>query len=138
MRKLNKIILHCSDSDIKGHDNIEVIKRWHVEERGWKDVGYHFFIQSNGNIQAGRPVSHIGSHTIGENLNSIGICLHGRHNFTQLQFDSLRRLVNVLRGEYGALTIHGHCEFAPKTCPNFDYKKLFEIGDLDPKTEKRV
>jgi N-acetylmuramoyl-L-alanine amidase len=138
MRKLNRVIIHCSDSDIKGHDNIETIRKWHVEERGWNDVGYHFFIQSNGNIQDGRPLSKVGAHTVGHNADSVGICLHGRKNFTQEQFNSLRRLVIALSSDYGALSIHGHCEFAPKTCPNFDYKAIFNIGDLDPKTKKRV
>ena len=35
MREINKIIIHCSDSDYGHHDNIEVIRYWH-KKRGWK------------------------------------------------------------------------------------------------------
>ena len=138
MRRIRRVIIHCSDSDVPSHDDISVIRRWHVEERGWSDVGYHFFIRSTGEIQRGRPIEHQGSHCAGHNADSIGICLHGRKHFTVDQFASLRRLCKVLLAENNSLTFHGHCEFSPKSCPNFDYKMILQFSDNDPKTEKRV
>ena len=141
-RAIRKIIIHCSDSDHDHHDDIEVIRGWHVNERGWSDVGYHFFIKRNGDIQEGRALSIAGAHVRGHNEDSIGICLHGRNEFTQAQFNSLRQLMQSLYFEFG-LTIndvYGHCDFDQnKTCPNFDYKKILSPGMFnDPKTEKRV
>jgi len=120
MRKLSKMIIHCSDSDIKSHDNVETIREWH-KQRGWKDVGYHFFIQKNGTIEKGRPIEVQGAHCAGQNKDSIGICLSGSKEFTNDQFISLGSLLQVLQLEFGDMSVHPHRQFNDtKTCPNFD------------------
>lgn len=142
MRAIARIIVHCSDSDVKSHDDIRVIRNWHVNERGFRDVGYHFFIKSNGDLQEGRPLEYAGAHVAGHNIDSIGICLHGKTKFTNAQFRSLRRLVLTLRFEFDITieNVHGHREFSEyKTCPNFDVQeKLSTNWTNDPKDEKRV
>lgn len=96
------------------------LRREHVKQ-GWKDVGYHFFIRSNGVIQRGRPVEMIGAHCRGHNIDSIGICLNGLTDFNMEQFTSLKQLLRTLKPKFPNATIHGHCEFSDKTCPVFDY-----------------
>jgi N-acetylmuramoyl-L-alanine amidase len=126
MRKINKIIVHCSDSDIAGHDDISVVDGWH-RARGWQGVGYHYFIQSSGNVQKGREESEQGAHVAGHNSDSIGICLHGRRNFTPQQFHALKALLYDLMIKYDLFTkdVYGHNDFDKrKTCPNFDVKKI--------------
>jgi hypothetical protein len=126
LRKLSKIIVHCSASDVAGHDNIDTIRKWHVEERGWKDVGYHFFIRKDGTIEKGREVRIAGAHCKGHNHDSIGICLSGNLEFTSDQYISLGALLQILQIEYGDLDIYPHNYFdSVKTCPNFD-SKLFD------------
>lgn len=136
MRALDKLILHCSDSNIKAHDDIKVINQWH-KERGFKcildngdtiHVGYHFFIKSDGTIQEGRPLDKQGAHCYGQNKNSVGICLHGREkeDFTVEQFTALATLIRELWSEYPGLTIHGHNEFADKACPVYDIDDFME------------
>ena len=127
MRKIAKIIVHCSDSDYKHHDDISVIKGWHVKERGWRDVGYHFFIKKDGTVQKGRELSEAGAHVAGHNSDSIGICMSGRHNFTTKQFNSLKTLLFDLIRQFDLTTndVYGHRDFDnKKTCPNFDVKKI--------------
>ena len=126
MRKIRKIIVHCSDSDIPDHDDISVIDKWH-KARGWAGVGYHYFIKSDGTVQDGRPDDVIGAHVSGHNHDSLGICLHGRHNFTEAQFFSLKALLYDLMTRYDLRTtdIYGHRDFdSKKTCPNFDVKRI--------------
>jgi len=121
MRQIDFIALHCSDSDIPSHDDISVIKKWHLK-RGFYDVGYHFFIKKNGEIQIGRPIHVAGAHIAGHNKNSIGICLSGRHEFTDAQFDSCAIVCRELLLEFGLdkIDILGHNELdSKKTCPNF-------------------
>ena len=125
MRKLTRIIVHCSDSDVQAHDNIDVIRDWHLE-RGFDDVGYHFFIPKVGYIQHGRPIDKIGAHTFRENEDSIGICLSGRYQFKEEQFKTLARLINSLYDVFGIMTIHGHYEYSDKTCPNFNIEDFVE------------
>ena len=119
MRKIDKIILHCSDSDIKAHDDIKVIREWH-KARNFSDVGYHYFIRKDGTIQKGRNWEKIGAHCKGQNKASIGICLSGRHKFTTRQFEALEHTLERLTDAFSELPVHGHYEFSEKTCPNFD------------------
>ena len=128
MRKINKIILHCSYSEFPADDNIEVIRQWHLE-KGWSDVGYHFFIRKSGLIDKGRDLDIVGAHVAGHNNDSIGICLHGKTNFTTSQFLSLEKLINSLNIVLQGLpTIHGHCEFDERKpyCPGFDITEFVE------------
>ena len=127
MRAVNLIIIHCSDSDIPAHDNIETIRKWHVDENKWSDIGYHFFIDKRGGVHPGRPEDVAGSHTKGHNSRSIGICLSGKKRFTPEQFKSLELLCLKLTQKYNLdkKDILGHRDLNPgKTCPNFDIHTL--------------
>lgn len=131
MRRINKIIVHCSDSDFGSAD---IIDQWH-RERGFDCIGYHFVItngrlsnsdeynpKNDGLIQAGRPVNIQGAHCKGHNADSIGICLIGKNHFTAEQLlSALPSLLAKLIVEKD-LTVHkifGHKDFnGHKTCPN--------------------
>ena len=64
-------------STLEGRDvKTSEIKRWHVEDNGWRDIGYHFVIELDGSIHKGRAVGTSGAHIVGENHN-IGICYVG-------------------------------------------------------------
>ena len=77
MRNIKEIIIHCSATR-EGQDiSVDTIRKWHVEGRGWSDIGYHFYIDINGDIQKGRDIAKIGAHCSGHNRNSIGICYCG-------------------------------------------------------------
>jgi len=51
-RRIDRVFLHCSASDVPAHDNVETIRAWHVA-RGFDDIGYHFLIHKNGDISRG-------------------------------------------------------------------------------------
>lgn len=122
-RKIHWIICHCSDSDVPTHDNIDTIKDWHVNQNGWSDVGYHYFLRKDGTVEIGRPEDKIGSHVKGHNSNSIGICMSGKKDFTEAQFRALEVLLIDICGRHNLekKDILGHCDLnGNKTCPNFD------------------
>lgn len=131
MRKITRIIVHCSDSDNPAHDNIEIINQWH-KERGFTKVGYHFVILRDGTIEAGRRLDEVGAHCKGHNHDSIGVCLIGRSGFTPSQYISLGMLKQRLeycllnkipftKGYINNLQFFKHTQFdSGKTCPNFD------------------
>lgn len=126
MRKINKILAHCSDSDYPAHDHIAVIRGWHVSENGWPDVAYSYFIRKSGEVQEGIPLEKIGNHCKGHNRNSIGICLSGKKDFTEAQFISLKKLLKQLKLRFNLTDkdIYPHNHFnKTKTCPNFDLKE---------------
>lgn len=115
---------------------VEEIRRWHVKKNGWRDVGYHFVIRRNGEIEMGRPLENAGAHTIGQNQDSIGICLIGGRseddmpvdNFNEIQFESAKELVKVLKKRFGDIPIYGHRDFTHmKECPCFEVQELFGV-----------
>jgi N-acetylmuramoyl-L-alanine amidase len=145
LRKIQNIIIHCSDS---GWGCAREIRKWHTTPpRNWRDIGYHFVIQNghplsgfylpalDGQIECGRYLDENsfledlekGAHTLGYNGNSIGICLVGKHQFTIEQNHTLRNLLNNLVEIYDIKpeNVLGHNETSSgkeqgKTCPNFD------------------
>ena len=128
MRKINRVFIHCSASDNPAHDDVSVIKQWHLA-RGFNDTGYHYYIKKDGTIQKGRPLSKTPAAQKGHNTGTIAICLGGLDHFTQAQFNALRELCNELDKKF-KVTFHGHREVSNKTCPNFDYRGIVGI-DLE-------
>lgn len=130
-RQVNKVYIHCSATDVKAHDNIETIKKWHVEEKGWDYVGYHYFIRKDGMIEEGRALEVEPAAQKDFNTGSIAICLSGKKKefFTQKQFDSLKKLCEEINLAYDKITFHGHCEVSKKKCPVFDYKNVLSLDE---------
>ena len=137
MRQIKEIIVHCSATR-EGQDiPVDTIKDWHVNGRGWSDIGYHFYIDIKGDIHKGRDISRIGAHCSGHNRNSIGICYCGgveqdgrtpKDTRTEEQKQGLLHVLKTLKAMYPAATIYSHNEFANKACPSFnatdEYKDL--------------
>lgn len=140
-KKIDKVIFHCAatpdadESDERWFNlDIDEIDRWH-KARGWKGVGYHFFIKRDGTIQAGRSIGDMGAHTKGENHN-IGVCYAGSYIPTKSQVESMRELCDALRDSYGLNVYDWYChnEFANKDCPGFDRDTLIHLlkgADID-------
>jgi N-acetylmuramoyl-L-alanine amidase len=134
MRKINKIIIHCTATPKGREVNVATIRKWHVEDNGWQDIGYHFIISLDGEVEEGRPIEKTGAHTYGENWDSIGIAYVGGMNRentkaedtrTESQKESLIDLICMLKDSYGG-TVYGHRDFSNKECPSFDAKKEYE------------
>lgn len=131
-RRVSRVFLHCSAHDGKHTDNAETIDAWH-KDRGWRGIGYHFFIRFDGTIEHGRPLNKIPAAQGGNNRGTIAICCHGGQNskpdaFTQEQFDSLKRLCGDIDKVYsGKITFHGHKEVSRKACPVFDYRDVLSL-----------
>ncbi len=136
MRKINKIIIHCSATPEGKDFGAADIDRWH-RQRGFKKIGYHYVIRLNGDIETGRPENEIGAHTAGQNSCSIGICYIGgldtngkaKDTRTPEQKTSLANLIKSLLKRYPTATLHGHREFARKACPCFDVGKEYNTGN---------
>lgn len=150
MRKITRIIIHCSDTRPNwwnGHDvdaKANEIRRWHVEERGWNDIGYHFVCDRDGTEAVGRDISVIGAHARGHNRDSIGICLIGGHgcsandtfkdHFTAAQARWLWDKIEQLRADHPTITgVCGHNALdAGKACPGFRVKKWMDGRENRP------
>lgn len=101
----------------------KTIRKWHVEDNGWSDIGYHWIVRRDGMTEKGRSEEKPGAHVAGQNHDSIGICWIGRDNPTSEQLESLYKLVLDKLWAYHLAPIHvkGHYEYTNnKTCPNLD------------------
>ena len=133
MRKIDKIILHCSATPEGKPFTVDDIQRWHTAPvnrggRGWRDIGYHYVVHLDGSVHAGRPEEKAGAHCRGHNRSSIGVCYIGgctrdgktpKDTRTFAQRVAMSRLIADLQERYPGATLHGHNEFAPKACPSF-------------------
>tara|TARA_R100000005_G_scaffold95175_2_gene75730 strand:- start:581 stop:994 length:414 start_codon:yes stop_codon:yes gene_type:complete len=135
MREIKEIIIHCSATR-EGEDiSVDTIKDWHVNGRGWSDIGYHFYVDIEGEIHGGRDIAKIGAHCKGHNRNSIGICYCGgveadgktpKDTRTKDQRVALVSILRTLKAMYPNAKIHSHSDFANKACPSFNATREYE------------
>ena len=142
MREIDLVVVHCTAtnpswySDKSCEDVVEEIRRWHVNERKWSDIGYHYCIHRDGVVAEGRPIRRSGAHTRGANKHSVGVALVGGRggcnddepldNFTEQQMTALRKLIDDLKEDYPISKVAGHNEFANKACPCFSVKEWYD------------
>lgn len=132
-RKINEIIIHCTDTEFDREVTIEDLYKWHVIERRFDDIGYHFFIDLCGNIYECRPINIPGAHCINHNSNSLGIAYAGgRKNAVYAdtrnpeQIGALNFLIEFLVRNYPTINkISGHKDYANRECPCFDAKSEY-------------
>ena len=138
MREIDYIIIHCAATP-EGRDvSTETIKSWHVDGRGWSDIGYHYVIELDGTIGQGRDLDRSGAHTKGQNARSIGVCYVGgleaektdgkykpKDTLFGEQLDSMESLLKGLMDKYPNAKLAGHNEFANKACPSFQVSEKF-------------
>jgi N-acetylmuramoyl-L-alanine amidase len=130
MRKIERHIIHASASPNNRDIGVKEIASWH-KERGFNNIGYHYVIRRDGAIETGRPLEQVGAHVQGQNKGSIGTCLVGAglsiNDFTSFQLDALKRLHEEICIRFPNITLHGHREYANKSCPGFNIRELILV-----------
>ena len=132
---VREIILHCSATRPEWMANAPLaaklaeIRRWHMQDRGWRTIGYHWLIDFDGQRAAGRRETDIGAHVVDHNRGTIGICLIGGHgadaddtfaeHFTSAQARTVRALIADIRSRTPITKVTGHNTYAAKACPGF-------------------
>lgn len=135
MRKITKIIVHCTATKAGREVTVAEIDGWH-RARGFRCIGYHYLVNLKGEVSAGRPEAEIGAHCLGQNAESIGVVYAGglaadgtpADTRTPQQKTALRELISDLRRRFPSATVHSHYEFAAKACPCFNAGE--EYGEM--------
>ena len=128
------IVVHCAATKASMDIGYDEIRKWHVDQNGWDDVGYHYIIRRDGKLEHGRPVGFKGAHAPAVNSRSVAICLVGgmadddgpENNFTLEQFLTLKDVINMLLGKYKDIVeVLGHCDVQENkpNCPGFNVKE---------------
>lgn len=156
MRKIELIVIHCTASPNGRPVSVQTVREWH-KARGFRDIGYHYLIDTDGTVGKGRDESDMGAHATGNNARSIGVCLVGgvggpdRLNpglYTPAQWDALRGLVGALLERYPRAKVMGHRDLSPdldgdgevepsewlKLCPSFDVSAWMDSSGVMPES----
>ncbi|XP_059476471.1 peptidoglycan-recognition protein SB1-like [Neocloeon triangulifer] len=109
------------------HDECAKIVRYyqdfHMDDRGWDDIGYSYLIGEDGNIYEGRGWQRVGAHAPPYNNISIGVCFIGDFSDrlpNETALAALRSLIkcsissNFLMNNY---TMLGHRQAKATLCP---------------------
>ena len=111
-----------------GNGDADGIHKQHINN-GWVGIGYHFYVRKDGSIYRGRPINTWGSHCIGYNDKSIGVCFEGNfenETMTKEQIKSGQELVQYLKDAYPQSKVVGHKDLYKTLCPG----KNFLIEDI--------
>lgn len=130
MREIKYIILHCTATP--QNTKIDSIKNYWKNHLGWKNVGYHYIIEANGNVVKLAEESQVTNGVQGYNANAIHVSYIGGvdknnkpiDNRTPEQISAMTRLLMGFRVRYPKVKFRGHNNFTDKkACPSFDAVK---------------
>lgn len=134
---VDEIIVHCAATRpdwMAGRtlaEKVAEIRRWHMSAPlNWNDIGYHWIIDRDGKVMAGRAETVIGAHAgAAKNRGTLGVCLLGGHgssendhfaqHFTRAQDMTLRQTIDAISLRTAITRVSGHNEYAAKACPGF-------------------
>lgn len=138
------ITVHHTDTPF--HDSISMparmrqVQSFHMDERGYCDIAYHFLIGQDGKVYEGRSELKLGAHTGGANTHNAGISFIGEfmaNEVPQAMLDAGARVMKALKREYGITLnrtkVKGHRQSGTTstTCPGDKlYAKLQTIIDI--------
>ena len=134
MKEVLYIVLHCTSTRLSQHWTVEDIDRMH-KARGWQMIGYHWYVDQDGEIHQGRPEKYEGAHVRHYNQHAIGVCYEGgidekgryADTRTPAQKAKLYFLLKDLKESYPKAKIVGHRDFPNvlKACPCLDAQEIY-------------
>lgn len=137
------LVIHCSATRCDRDYSVEQMLSDH-KARGFRTIGYHFYIRRDGTVTRHRHLLEVGAHARGFNRCSIGICYEGgldclghpADTRTPAQKNALRELLWKLHRLFPDALVTGHRDLpgVQKDCPCFDaadeYSDLTYISPL--------
>lgn len=129
------LVIHCSATRCDRDYPVEQLMRDH-RARGFRTIGYHFYIRRDGTMTQHRKLLERGAHCIPYNHCSIGICYEGgldkkgfpANTLTEKQKERIEDLLVNLHMVFPKARIVGHRDLpgtTPKACPCLDAEEVF-------------
>ena len=143
-RPINFVVVHHTVSPAA---TVGSIRRYHLQNKGWRDIGYHCVIQRDASVHCGRPEDLEGAHTANRarrgtdvgaitralmpsrnsgNDGSLGIVVCGAFHRLTPTHDQINALVAQISlwcrtYRFDPDYIFGHCDFdTAKSCPGIN------------------
>ena len=135
VKSVRWLIVHCSASREDRDYTVEQMLRDH-KARGFRTIGYHFYIRRNGEVTQHRHLLEVGAHCRPYNRCSIGVCYEGglsadgkpKDTRTKEQRYQLQQLLVKLHRLFPGALVRGHSEMpgaTPKACPVYKPSKEY-------------
>ncbi len=132
------------DTNRKAPARARAHQRFHMDDRGWVDLAYHFLVDANGNVYEGRPVTAVGD--TGTNYDPTGhflVCAEGDFNSQAIPAAQISAVADVLAwgaGHFGVdpSTIRGHRDWAATSCPGDNFYPSISNGTLEQAVRDRI
>ncbi len=132
------IVHHTATARGVGYNGIYQI---HVEENGWSDIGYHYFVPGPDYdlfpdakpFLYCRPFDRMGAHAKGHNRGTLALAIAGDNTvegrgWTPRQIQAGQRVIDAFQLLYPGLPVLGHREVADTLCPGVDLRDVFVLG----------
>ena len=137
-RRWRGVIIHHFASpwarDYRGRATWEGVWRYHVRDRKWSDIGYHWGVGANNDLWLLRyrdaagfqgPMNAFGAHCVGYNATHAGAVLAGNFDEENPHQYGYRMLISSVAAFLQVRNlkpedVHFHREFANKTCPGYN------------------
>ena len=126
------------------------IQDFHINNRGWCDIGYHFVVSHDGTVFQGRVDETVrGAHVGGHNTDNVGVSLMGDFDLetvSETQMDAAASILGWVAERYGIALdrehVLGHTDWSGQgtSCPGSDlHNRLGELinragGSAPPET----
>lgn len=133
MRNIKYIVIHCTATP--QNTRASSIQRYWTATLKWKNPGYHYLIESSGNVIQLASEQTICNGVAGFNAVSIHVSYIGGvdannkpiDNRTPEQRAAMLTIVTALRQRYPHAQVQGHRDFSnvKKACPSFDARREF-------------
>lgn len=114
------------------------IQNYHMDSKGWTDIGYNFLCDYEGNLYMGRGWTALGTHTVGYNTVGIACCFIGTNaDVTDAAKEAMRWLYEEANRRKGAtLKRYGHRDLDQTSCPGDNLWSWVHAGlPVAPKPE---
>lgn len=129
MNGINRITLHHEGWEVVNFTDmpttmtrLQHIQRFHMKERGWGDVGYHYVVDRAGRVWEGRPIQYQGAHVSDQNEHNVGIMLLGNFDNqlpSNVQLAAAQTMTAAIMSQYNVPVhrVYTHQELKPTQCP---------------------
>lgn len=134
------IIVHHSATIDSGTFSWAAIRKYHIEIKNWRDIGYHAGIELIGNeyiVMTGRPLNVKGAHCEGFNMNNkaLGFCFVGNYDKAIPPAEMLIKGAAHIKGWMDILgiptdNVRGHRDYSSKSCPGKKFDMVILRGLL--------
>ncbi|MFH1809856.1 MAG: N-acetylmuramoyl-L-alanine amidase [Pseudomonadota bacterium] len=112
--------------------NLRQIQAYHMDARGYCDVGYTFFVTADGRTWEAREAKYLGAHVANQNTNNLGVTFVGCFHTSDCSslppqtppaamVQGGGKLIGLLARDYGisvsSSSVVGHRDLAATACP---------------------